>query len=146
MENSRKQLKTSSILLLILAGLTALNAAFEIIFGAIANAEIPEGSPDNILLITQIVLAVVTLLMLLPQIYIGVKGLKIAKKPNSSKGHIVWGIILLVFTILSLVPLIVAIVNLEDVFANVAGALSIAVDASILFAYVKHAIIISKAN
>lgn len=139
MEQSRKNLRASSIIILAFAVLTLLNTAFELFFGEINYAEIPADAPENIVLITKIVLAVVTLVVLLPQLYIGIKGLKMAKKPDSSKGHIVWGVILFVFTLIGLVSPAVAIVKLEDVFANASEFLSIAVDAFVLFYYVKYA-------
>ena len=146
MEQSRKNLKNLSVIVLALAALTLINIVFELLFGELNNAEIPEGSPDNILLITRIFIAVVSLLMLLPQFYIGFKGLKVAKNPDASRGHIVWGIILFVFTVISLVTPVVAIINQEDVFANASEFLSVAVDAAILFGYVKYARIVSKGN
>ena len=84
--------------------------------------------------------------MLLPQIYIGLKGIKIAKTPDSSKAHVVWGIILLVLTVLGLIPLIVEIVQSGDVLANVVSCLSIALDSIVLGGYVKYASIVAKEN
>ena len=140
MEQTRKNLKTTSIIVLALAGLTLLNLLFELFFGEIKNAEIPAGSPDNILLITQIFILVLSLLMLLPQVYIGIKGLKMAKNPDSSKGHIVWGIILLVFSVLGLLSPLLALVQGDgEAFGNVSEILSMAVDIMILFEYVKYA-------
>jgi hypothetical protein len=143
---SRKLLKNYSIIVLLLAGLTALNLAFEIFFGEINNAAIPEGSPDNILLITKIFIAVLTFLMLLPQIYIGFKGIKMSKTPDSSKAHIVWGVILFVFTLSSLLTPLLAAIRGEEIFANIAEFCSIVVDATILFGYVTYAIRVLKGN
>ena len=79
--------------------------------------------------------------MLLPQAYIGFKGLKMAKNPDYSKGHIIWGIILFVLTFLELLPPFVAFLQGDgSAFENVADFLSIAVDAAVLFEYVKYAI------
>ena len=144
MEHSRKQLKNFSILVIILAGLTILNLAFELLFGELNNAEISAGLPENTLLITKIFAAVISFIMILPQIYIGFKGLKMAKNPDSSKAHIVWGVILFVFTVISLFSYVVDIFKLKDVFANVATIMSVAVDATILFNYVKYARRVSK--
>ena len=78
--------------------------------------------------------------MLFPQTYIGIKGLKIAEKPNSSKGHIVWGVILLVFAVLGLLsPLLALVQGNGEAFGNVSEVLSMAVDIMILFDYVKYA-------
>lgn len=144
MEKSRKNLKTTSIIVLALAGLSLLNILFELFFGELNkelnNATIPEGSPENIVLIAKIFIVVVSFLLLLPQAYIGIKGIKIANSPNSSKGHIIWGIILIVFTASSLIsPFLALIQGSGDAFGNISELCSIAVDVFILFEYVKYA-------
>ena len=150
MEQARKKLKTSSIIVLALAGLSLLNLIFGIFFGdlntELNNATIPDGSPDNVILIAKIFVLVVSILMLLPQLYIGLKGLKMAKKPDSSRGHIVWGIILIVFTAMGLFsPLSAFLQGDGDAFANVAEFMSIAVDVVVLFEFVKYARAVRKA-
>ena len=144
MEQNRSSLKISSMIVLAFAVLSMINLLFELFFGELNrelnNATIAEGAPDNIVLITRIVLVVLSLLMLLPQIYIGIKGLKMAKKPDSSCGHIVWGVILLVFTAVGLLTPIFALVQGNgSAFGNIAEICSIAVDVFILFEYVKYA-------
>ena len=149
MKQTRKNLKTSSIVVLVLAGLSLLNILFELFFGELnselKNATIPEGSPDNVVLIAQIFVLVISVLMLLPQLYIGLKGLKMANKPNSSYGHIVWGIILIVFTASGLLsPLGAFLQGNGDAFGNVAEFCSILVDVSVLVAYVSYAVAVRK--
>ena len=150
MEQARKKLKTSSIIVLALAGLSLLNLIFGIFFGdlntELNNATIPDGSPDNVILIAKIFVLVVSILMLLPQLYIGLKGLKMAKKPDASRGHIVWGIILVVFTAMGLLsPLAAFLQGGADAFANVAEFMSIAVDVFVLYELVKYARAVRKA-
>ena len=69
--------------MLALAFFSLLQIVSELLYGELNNAVIPEGAPENILPITKIVLFSVALLLTLPNIYIGIKGLRIAKKPNS---------------------------------------------------------------
>ena len=149
MEKTRKNLKTTSIVVLALAGLSLINIIFELFFGefkeAANNATLPDGSPDNIILITQIFVLVISVLLLLPQVYIGIKGIKIAKNPDSSKSHIVWGIILIVLTASGLITPFLGIIQGNDIFANVAEFCSILVDVSILLGYVSYAINVRKA-
>lgn len=144
MEQTRKFLKLSSIAVLVLSGFFMLQVICEILFGELSNAIIPEGVSYNILLITQIVIFTFALLFMLPNIYIGIKGLRIAKKPDSSKGHIIWGIILLVFTVLSLISPIVDIINNGFKYDYISEFLSIAVEASVFFEYIKYAIAVRK--
>ena len=56
MEQSRKYLKLSSIAVLALALFSMLQLVSELLFGDMNQAVIPEGAPDNILLITRIIL------------------------------------------------------------------------------------------
>ena len=149
MEQSRKNLKNASIIVLALAGLSLLNILFELFLGELSgelnNATFPEGAQENVVLIAQIFILVVSVLMLLPHAYIGIKGLKIAKKPNSSIGHIVWGIILVVLTAVGLIsPLVSFLQGNGEAFANVAEFLSVAVDVAVLAGYVKFAINVRK--
>ena len=116
-----------------------------LLFGELSNATIPEGAPDNILLITRIFIFSFALLLMLPGIYIGIKGLRIAKKPNSSKGHIVWGIILLVLASLSLISPVVDFINNGFKYDYLSEFLSIAVEVAVFFEYIKYAIALRKA-
>ena len=149
MEQSRKNLKNASIIVLALAGVSLLNILFELFFGELSgelnNAKIPDGAPGNVALIARIFILVVSVLMLLPQAYIGIKGLKLAKEPNSSKGHIVWGIILVVLTAAGLIsPLVSFLQGNGEAFGNVSEFLSIAVDVAVLLGYVKFAMEVRK--
>lgn len=136
MQNSRKNLKIVSGIVLALAILSLINLAWEIIFGELNSAEIPAGSPDNILMITKIFVLVISAIMLIPQTYVGIKGLLIAKKPNSSKLHIYVAMVLFVFMAIEVIVGIVGVFGAENVGERVADLLSLAVDAGIMFEYI----------
>ena len=72
MEKTKNNLKTTSIVVLALAGLSLIRIIFEIFFGsfkdALNDATIPEGSPENIILIAQIFVLLVSFLVTLPQL------------------------------------------------------------------------------
>ena len=131
--------------MLVLAGFSMLQVVSELLFGELSHAVIPEGVPENVLLITRIFLFSFALLLTLPSIYIGIKGLRIAKKPNSSKGHIVWGMILLVLTFLSLISPVGDIINNGFKYDYISEFLSIAVEFAVFFEYIKYAIAVRKA-
>ena len=139
MEQSRKHLKTWSIVVLIFTGLSLLDLVTELLFGDLNSVTIPEGSPENILLITKIILLAVSLLFLLPQLYIGIKGLKMAKNPDTSRGHIVWGTILLVISVIGLIPPVIAIIKQENIFENISQFAGILIEALVFYDYVKYA-------
>jgi hypothetical protein len=140
MKQARKRLKLSSIAVLCFVVLDLFMIAIELLFGELNNATIPEGAPENILLITKIILLVISLLLLLPQIYIGVKGLQIAKNPYPAKGHIVWAIIIMIFFALFFVESVWNIINLNNVYDNVTTSFDILLQAVIYFDYIKYAI------
>ena len=140
MEQSRKRLKITSLIVLLFAALTLLNIVSELLLGDINDVAIPEGAPANILLVTKIFVTVVTVLLLLPQVYIGLKGLKVAKHPDKSKTHIVWGIILFALAIIGLISPAVAVIKQEAIFANVSQMLSVLVEVLVFFDYIKAAI------
>jgi hypothetical protein len=144
MEQTRKYLKLSSISVLALAVFSLLQIVSELLYGELNNAAIPEGAPENILLITKIFLFSVSLLLTLPSVYVGIKGLRIAKKPNSSKGHIVWAIILLVLASLSLIEQGVGFIHDGFKFENISAFWSIAIEVAVLAEYIKFSIAVRK--
>ena len=145
MENARKNLKVSAILVLIFAGLSLIRMIVDMIFLDTSSITVPEGAPENVVQIAQIFISVVALLLLLPHLYIGIKGIKIAKKPDSSKAHIVWGILLTVLTAIGLVyPVLALVQGNGEAFENVSELCSIFVDVVVLAEYVKYAIAVRK--
>ena len=140
MEQAKKHLKNSSILVLLFAALHLIKLITEVLLGDITNAEIPEGSPDNILLITQIILLSIAVLFLIPRIYVGLKGFKLLKTPDASKGHIIWAIILLVILLLDAIDPAISIITQKGGKNNINDLISILLDATIYFDYIKHAI------
>ena len=145
MDQTRKLLKISSIVVLVMMVMTLINFITELIFGDINSSVIPADAPENILLITKVIVVTVALLLLLPQIYIGMKGIKIANNPNSSKGHIIWAIILFIFAILNLIFSIVNMV--ENGFGeNIGELLSYLLEVVIYYDYIKYAIAVARSN
>jgi hypothetical protein len=144
MTKSRTQLKIASIIVLIFTALSLFNIVAGLVFGELPEAEMPEGAPENLLLITQIFVLVITAIMLIPQVYVGVKGIKVANKPTSSKAHIIWAIILLAFAAGALATPISAIVTMEYVVSNVFSIISIAAEIVVFLIYIKSATAVSR--
>jgi hypothetical protein len=138
MKKSRANLKITSVLILILVALTLIKIVAELIFGDINVALMPSGAPENLLLITKIFVVTVSLIMLLPQIYLGVKGIWASNNRGGTRIHIPLAVILFVITVLSLISPIVGIIKWEDVWDNVFGLLSIALQLIIYFEYIKY--------
>ena len=144
MELTRRNLKIESIVVLAFAALTFIHLVFQLIFVDFNKAELPAGADETTLLITKILIMAVSFVLLLPQIYIGIKGLKIAKNPNSSKAHIVWAIILFVVTVIALISPISNIIKQEAVSDNVSRLLSLLVEGFVFFDYIRYASAVAK--
>ena len=146
MEKARKNLKITSIVLLIMAGSTMLNILGEIFFGELNRSAVPEGAPANILLIAKIILLVISTLLLWPQVYVAVKGIKIAKNPVATKRHIFWATVLLVLSVLGLISPVLELLRSEGVYQNVGSILSMLIEVCLYYEYRKYAKEIAKAN
>ena len=142
MEQARKNLKVTSIAVLILAGLSLINLVMEIFFGEMNET----GASESILLVAKITLVVVSLLLLLPQVYVGMKGLRVVANPDASKAHIIWATILLVLAALGVITPVLSIVKLENLLGNISALISALAEVVIFFIYVKNASVISKEN
>ena len=136
MENTRKHLKAVSGIVLALAGLSLLGIVYELIAGEINSSEIPAGSPDNILMITKIILLVISGIMLLPQTYVGIKGIMVAKNPDSSRSHILVAMILFGFLAVEVILEFIGIFTSGNIGESASNFLSLAVDAGIMFDYI----------
>ena len=144
MIQNRKQLKTSSIVVLIFAALTLIKIIADVWYMDFSIVEIPEGLPDNTIMIVKIIFAAISFVCLLPQVYIGCKGLKMAKAPDSSRAHIVWGTILLVFAVIGLFSPAFAIIKQEEVSENVSTLFSVLLEVIVFYEYVKYARLVQK--
>lgn len=102
MEQSKKNLKSMSIVMLILAGLSLVSFILDLIFTDY-NVEAFEGVSKEVLTAAVIIVGILGFIILLPQVYIGIKGIKVAKNPDSSKAHIVWATILFIISVIGVV-------------------------------------------
>ena len=139
MEQSRKHLKTASLVVLIFAAATLVNLIAEIFLGDLSNAALPEGAPSNAPAVTQIFVLVFSFVMLLPQVYIGWKGLRVAKNPDDSKGHIIWAAILLGFAVLGLIEPVISMIRQGGTYGSFSGLFGGLLDTVIFYEYVQYA-------
>lgn len=139
MENSRKQLKAYSFLVLLFAAFSLIKLTVElIVIGFDKETVALDVSPELVLAAT-IILFVISLILLLPQIYVGVRGLKIAKNPEAKKGHIVWAVILLAFSVFAIFTPISDIAANVNVVNNVVTLIDYALDIIVYCMYIKYA-------
>jgi hypothetical protein len=100
MDRSSRNLLTYALFILGSVAVTLVGIGAEIYLGGFA---IPDGTTQEALDITKIFVLAISAVMLLPQIYIGIKGICVARNPDSSYSHIFLGGILLAITLVSLV-------------------------------------------
>ena len=129
-----------SVFILILAVYTVINVVCEVFLGGMFdNVTIPDGAPENVVNIAQNFILVVTVLMILPQIYVGIKGIIVARKPNSSKGHIIWACVLLVFVLIGVVSELINIISSGAFEGRLFGLLDSALEAVFYFEFIMYA-------
>jgi uncharacterized membrane protein YhaH (DUF805 family) len=97
------------------------------------------GASHEIVVVAMIITFVISLILLLPQLYVGVKGMKIAKNPTSSKGHIVWAVILLIFSAFGIISTVSSIAEQINVVDNVITLVDHALDVIVYCMYIKYA-------
>ena len=145
MEQKRKHLKVASVIVLAFTGLTFLRTAVEYLFTDQGIAILPDGSSAMLQLIVRLIMVAIALVFVLPQIYIGVKGLRIAKNPAPAKAHVVWAWILLVFAILSLIEPITAALQPGGLAGNVEALINGLLSIVLYIVYIRCARAVAKA-
>ena len=138
MSNSRNHLKEASFLVLLFTAFSFIRMIIQLFVGFEADPT-QVGVSHEIIVATMIVMLVVGMILLLPQLYVGVKGMKIAKNPTSSKGHIVWAVILLAFSAFGIIATVSSIAEQVNVVDNVITLVNHALDVIVYCMYIKYA-------
>ena len=138
MSISRNHLKEASFLVLLFTAFSFIRMIIQL-FVEFEVGPTQVGVSHEIIVVTMIVMFVVGLILLLPQLYVGVKGMKIAKNPTSSKGHIVWAVILLVFSAFGIISTVTSIAEQINVVDNVITLVDHALDVIVYCMYIKYA-------
>ena len=138
MEKERKMLKEMSILVLILVGLSLVRMVVDVILNGFDWSQI-EGLSLEASKVVIIVTWVCGLLFLLPEIFVGYKGIKVAKNPDDSKSHIVLAKIIFVCVILSLVNIILELTKSTNIAINIITIVDVVLDAVVFYLYIRYA-------
>ena len=140
MVETKKNLKILSIAILVLAGLSLVFSITNIFLATSAVQEATPTASKEAVLIAQIVVCVISILVVLPQVYVGIKGLKMVKNPDSSKAHIVWATILFVLALLALISPITSLIKAEgSIVTNLLSLVDTGLDAIIFALFIKYA-------
>ena len=95
MEKNRKELKAFSILILIVVALDLIRVIVNLCVNGIPQiTEIPEGMTETMVQISSVIAFALSIFIFLPQIYVAVRGIKIANGAASGKAHIILAFIL----------------------------------------------------
>ena len=102
MEKNKKDLKTISYAILVLVALSLIRIIVDICLNGLPKVDVKGVSPEaaNVVAILSVVLGFV---LLLPQVYVGVRGVKIANGGNSGKWHIIIAYILGICALIAVV-------------------------------------------
>ena len=135
MIKERKTLKEYSIVILVFAALSFARIIIDAItHGFGSQALNVEGVPENVAQIVAIIIFVMALLLLLPDVYVGVKGMKESNNPTGARAHIVWALILAILSLVGTVSSLGDMIKEFD-FDKLLLVLDLAVDVVLFFAY-----------
>ena len=145
MTNARKNLKFLSVAVVVFAIISCAKGLIDIFWTFTNLKELPEGVTETVAMVTAIILAVISVVLLLPRLYVGIKGIKVANHPDSSKGHIVWAVILTVIAVLALIDPVSNLIKNFNLTSNILDVINLALDVLIYGLYAKYAMQVSKA-
>ena len=117
MEKNRKDLRIYSIVILALVALVLIrNIVSVCVNGLPPITEIPEGFTKETVEIIKIISFALTFVVLIPQVFVGLKGIKVANNPDvRGEAHMVWAIILAVLSAVAVISGIIDLVKKFDV-------------------------------
>lgn len=139
MEKNKKNLKILSILILALAVYSLIRIVLSVFSIDLNPENLTDGASATHLLIGQIFVCVVSVILLIPQIFVGIKGIKVSNNPDSSKAHIVWAVILTVLSVIGILSPASELIKGVAVLDNLLAVADMVLDAIIYIEYINYA-------
>jgi uncharacterized membrane protein len=139
MEKNKKNLKILSILILALAVYSLIRIVLSVFSIDLNPEDLTDGASATHLLIGQIFVCVVSVILLIPQIFVGIKGIKVSNNPDSSKAHIVWAVILTVLSVIGILSPASELIKGVAVLDNLLAVADMVLDAIIYIEYINYA-------
>ena len=139
MEKSRRKLKSAGILVLMFTIESIIELVAQFLLTDFNDMALPEGLPANTWLIAKIVALAILIIPMIPSIYVGIKGVKVANDPDYSRAHIVWAVIILIFKIFELASAVLLTLAGEDPLAMVGYVVLAFIDVIIYINFIKWA-------
>lgn len=110
MEKRRNSLKILSIVILIFVAISLGRIITDACVNGFGNVgEVPEGVSETVAQVIVVIVWSLGIVFLLPQVYLGVKGIMVSKGQSEGRAHIIWAIILTVFSTFSVISGIVGL-------------------------------------
>ena len=139
MEKNKKNLKILSILILALAVYSLIRIVLSVFSIDLNPEDLTDGASATHLLIGQIFVCIVSVILLIPQIFVGIKGIKVSNNPDSSKAHIVWAVILTVLSVIGILSPASELIKGVAVLDNLLAVADMVLDAIIYIEYINYA-------
>jgi uncharacterized membrane protein len=139
MEKNKKNLKILSILILALAVYSLIRIVLSVFSIDLNPEDLTDGASATHLLIGQIFVCVVSVILLIPQIFVGIRGIKVSNNPDSSKAHIVWAVILTVLSVIGILSPASELIKGVAVLDNLLAVADMVLDAIIYIEYINYA-------
>jgi uncharacterized membrane protein len=139
MEKNKKNLKVLSILILALAVYSLIRIVLSVFSIDLNPEDLTDGASATLLLVGQIFVCVVSFILLIPQIFVGIKGIKVSNNPDSSKAHIVWAVILTVLSVIGILSPASELIKGVAVLDNLLAVADMVLDAIIYIEYISYA-------
>lgn len=139
MENSKKNLKIMSLCMFLCVLLSLVRIVTEFALGAYDFKNAPQGTEQAIWNATVIVILAVAALVVISQLFLGFKGLSVAKNPDNSGAHIIIAKIFLVITILAVIGSVVDLIQTKNFSGGIVELIDCLIDVAIYFYYIKYA-------
>ena len=146
MEKSKKELKALSIVILVFAVVYFAENIIGAALDGFVIKDIPEGVSFSVAQAVYISVLVLSFLFILPDVYIGIKGIKAAKEPVKTKAHITWAKVLMVISIIAVISSVVEAFSSKDLVMDIISIADMTVNACLYYFYIKHATVLVKAN
>jgi hypothetical protein len=131
---NKEALKTLSVLILFLAGLTLTRTIVDLIVSGLPIANVADGMTKELMQITAIITVVLSCVLLLPQVYVGIKGIKVSNGAASSKAPFVWAIILAILSGIAAISGFSTMIS-AFTFSNILAFVDIALDVVVYIFY-----------
>ena len=139
MNNSSSRLREASFLVLLFTAVTLIRLAVRFFVVGFDVDPSQVNASRELILIATIILFVINLICLIPQTYVGIRGIKIAENPTSTKGHIVWAVILLAFAVFSIIHTSIGIAESKKLTDSIFVLADHSLDVIVYCMYIKYA-------